>query len=135
MSEKKIFINLSNHPMKTWGKEQLEAARDCSVMQTCMAAKMPILPPEFSGECVLNEAHFLINELEGEVGMLGKWITAHVMGESVFTHCLVTLLQHAGVTCISSTTERVVEEKISPNGETVKTSVFKFVRFREYPTL
>jgi len=135
MSNQRIFVNLTNHPMSGWGGEQLGAAKSCSDMQICMSKRMPVLPAEFGGECILNEAHFLVNELESEVGILGKWITCHIMGEAVLSYCLVKLLQSFGVECVVSTTERVVEETVSPKGETVKTSVFKFVRFREYPTL
>jgi hypothetical protein len=49
------------------------------------------------------------------------------MGEQTFTTAMVRLLQTYGFTCVASTTERVAKEE---NG--VKTSEFRFVKFRKY---
>ena len=54
-------------------------------------------------------------------------VTVHVMGEMTFTYYLVSLLKAKGITCVASTTERIIEEK-----DGMKTSLFKFVKFREY---
>ncbi|MDR0612493.1 MAG: hypothetical protein LBG45_03230 [Dysgonamonadaceae bacterium] len=49
------------------------------------------------------------------------------MGEPVFCFLLAQLLLNANITCFTSTTERIVVEK-----DGMKTSEFRFGRFREY---
>ena len=52
----------------------------------------------------------------------------HVMGEMTFTYNMVNALKNVGITCLASTTERLVT--MTSDGK--KVSDFKFVQFREY---
>ena len=55
-------------------------------------------------------------------------VTIHIMGEMTFTFRLVEKLKAAGIRCVASTSERVVQE-LSDGKKVVQ---FSFVRFREY---
>ena len=115
-----MLLNLSNHPTSKWAPEQRRAAEVRYGGIKDMA--FPRVPPE-AGEA----------ELDRMAGQFFKKIkkmtpaAVHVMGEMTFTHRLVCLLKGAGVPCIASTTDRIVEER-----EGKKVVQFRFVRFRAY---
>jgi hypothetical protein len=123
-SNNKIFINLSNHPSADWSAEQKSAAveqfgeiRDLS---------FPDVNPNGDEEYIQALAAEYVKEITN-YELLNTDVSVHVMGEMTFTFAMVKALQQEGITCIASTTERV---SIEESG--VKTSEFRFVRFRNY---
>lgn len=117
-----LFLNLSNHPSSQWDEKQFAAAREYGEIQD-----LPF--PEVSPESDPKSIRELALTFADKISDMAKdtKVTVHVMGEMNFTFNVVQLLQAKGIRCVASTTERCVEET-----ENAKTSVFKFVRFREY---
>jgi hypothetical protein len=58
---------------------------------------------------------------------------ALVAGEPGHMVSCIKALQEAGVTCFHATTTRVSEDQAEPDGSIKKVSVFKHVRFRQFP--
>ena len=117
-----MFINFTNHPSEKWSEEQLNAARQYGVV---IDMNFPIIEPGDTKEDVLRCVKVYAEKIkEQKAGVT----VVHVMGEMTFTHNLVNELKDMGITCLASTTERIV--KMMPDG--TKVSEFKFVQFREY---
>jgi len=116
-----MFINLTNHPSSGWSQEQLNAAREYGEI---VDISFPIIEPFFSKAEVDELADITI---EG-IADLDSNSVVHVMGEMTFTYAIVERLKARGISCVASTTERLV--KMMPDGK--KISEFKFVQFREY---
>lgn len=116
-----MFINLTNHPSSGWSEEQLNAARQYGEIADF---HFPAIEPYFTAEEVGELADITV---EGIRAFCDEPVV-HVMGEMTFTYAVVSRLKSAGITCLASTTERLVS--MMPDGK--KVSEFKFVQFREY---
>jgi len=96
-----------------------------------MDIDFPAIDPDISEEVLAQLAGEYakkiknIFELRGENSELNA---VHIMGESNFCFCLVSLLLKEKIRCFASTTRRNV---IYANDST-KNSTFEFVQFREY---
>ncbi len=57
-----------------------------------------------------------------------------VMAQGEFTLCFAVIerLKEKGIPCVAACSERVVTEKMNPDGTTSKESTFTFRQFREY---
>lgn len=117
-----MFINLTNHPSSLWGEDQLAAAEQFGEV---VDIPFPDISPEAAEEEVNSMAEDYVKEILSHGN--GEDITVHVMGEMTFVYALVMRLKALGITCVASTTERIVKED---DGK--KISEFKFVQFREY---
>ncbi len=121
----KKFINVSNHPSSKWGEEQLSAVKQLGA-DMIVDLEFPQVDPNLDtvqlGVLALNLYSNIVSYLAD-----GDEIIVHIMGELGLTTYTVEMLKRSNITVIHSTTERIVVEE---NG--VKTSRFKFVRFREY---
>lgn len=119
-----MLINLSNHPLATWPKEQLEAAH---IYGTMLDLPFPLIDSALDESAIsdlANEYLFKIESIsEGQIHTV-----IHIVGEMTFVFSLVTKLKARGYRCLASTTSRNVE--ILPDGR--KISKFEFCRFREY---
>lgn len=115
-----MFINLSNHPSIGWSKEQLEAAQQYGEI---VDLSFPNVEPSFTTKDVNELADVIVEGIKD----LDATPVVHVMGEMTFTYAVVTRLKALDITCVASTTERIVQEE---NGKRI--SEFKFVQFREY---
>jgi hypothetical protein len=122
-----LLINLSNHPSVSWQQPQLEAA---SVYGEIVDLSFPVISPDWDTaevETVVREysdkCKQLLYERSGQSAV-------HLAGEPVFCFLLAQLLLKENITCLTSTTERIVAEE---NG--TKISEFRFGRFREYKLL
>ncbi len=116
-----MFINLTNHPSLRWSGEQLKAAQQYGEV---VDISFPNIEPYFSSK----DINDLADEVVESIQLLDSHPVVHVMGEMTFTYAVVSRLKALGVTCVASTTERLV--KMMPDGK--KISEFKFVQFREY---
>ena len=120
-----MLLNLSNHPAGKWSDSQTKTAKE--QFGVILDLPFPKIDPSASSDQLLDLAdQFIlkINEIKKEHQ---DNITVHVMGEMTFTFALVKKLKTAGIQCIASTTNRLVEEK-----EGKKIVQFEFVQFRKY---
>lgn len=117
-----MFINLTNHPSYNWNKKQKLAADKYGQIND-----LPF--PEVMPNLGHQEIQLIADKYAQKIYEMANnaTVTVHVMGEMTFTYALVSRLKAEGITCVASTTERIVTEK-----DGVKTSEFRFVRFREY---
>ena len=115
-----MLLNLSNHPSSKWAETQIAIAKQ--QFGSVRDMKFPNIPPEATAAEVhaLAEQYYICIYTEAPK-------VVHLMGEMTFTFALVTILKAAGITCIASTTNRIVEER---DGK--KIVQFEFIRFREY---
>lgn len=121
--KEKVFVNLSNHPSSDWTDKQLKAAERYGKV---VDVAFPAIPPEADERVISQMAdHYvaIVHEMAKD-----KAVTLHVMGEMTFVFRVVSQLEAMGVTCLASTTERIVH--VTDAGE--KISEFHFVRFRKY---
>lgn len=121
-----IFVNFSNHPSKNWSNEQISAAKRI----VSGGSIVDIAFPQVSGEADESEISRTANKYAKEIISLNP---SAVMCQGEFGICLevVTTLKNNGIKVLYSCSERKTVETVIDN-RTEKTSVFKFVRFREY---
>ena len=119
---RKVFLNISNHPSTKWGEEQLKAAQKYGEI---VDIQFPNVPADEDAATI----HNLANMSAKNILRLYKddLVTIHIMGEMNFVFAFVNIAKAHKIPCFASTTERIVKEE---NG--VKTSVFKFLQFRQY---
>ena len=121
-----MLINLSNHPSANWSKSQLaEAAKYGQVFDLPFPA---IKPEAETGEILQLAQSFEAQVSQLLTGKNAEPNAVHLMGELTFCFALVVLLQRAGIICIASTTSR----KTTDHSDGLKSSLFEFVRYREY---
>ena len=118
-----MFINFTNHPSSAWNEVQIAAARSYGEITDL---PFPSVPPEADEQ----EASLIAQEHAATIiAMQPKAVL--VQGEMSVCFRVVELLKKAGVNVLCATTERCsVQEEV--NGETIKRSVFRFVKFRGY---
>ena len=56
-------------------------------------------------------------------------VVVHLMGEQTFSYALIKRLRERGITCVASTTKRIVKEEVPGKKSEV---IFQFERFRAY---
>ena len=128
----KLFINVSNHPSLHWGTDQKKGALE--LFQSSGEIKWvdiqyPSIPPEADLPEVKEICSTVVEQIKSLINE-GDEVIALVQGEMTSLFYLIPSLQKLGIKVFAATTERVAVEK-----DGVKTSVFKFCKFREYPTL
>lgn len=118
-----MFVNISNHPSTKWDNAQIEAAMQMSL--PLVNIPFPLVNPEATDLDINNLVDAVCDQIESYTKVPTH---AMVMGEFTLTLALVKRLQKMGIRCFAASTKREVVEEV--NG--TKTSVFKFVKFREY---
>jgi|DewCreStandDraft_4_1066084.scaffolds.fasta_scaffold141452_1 hypothetical protein len=121
-----MLINLSNHPFEQWSEIQKQTAIQLYGDVTDML--FPQINPEADDKEVLKIAEEYFNNIINSFSY--KDFAVHIMGELCFCFTIIQMLQKYGIKCIASTSKRNVVQK-----ENVKTTVFEFCRFREYPKI
>lgn len=123
----RCLINLSNHPQSQWDSNQLQAA-------SLYGEIIDIPFPSVDANADDDDIEILADELFEKIMVIAKdrAITVHIMGELTLTFLIVKKLQDADITCIASTSKRIVTEKAPGIKENV---VFQFTRFRKYHKL
>lgn len=119
-----MFINISNHPSSSWQTEQLEEARKYGVMYDI---PFPVIPADWGAEEVATLVGGYAKKIKDLLPEPDDSSVIHLMGETVFTFMLASLLLTEHYIVIASTTERIVSYE-----KDKKVSVFRFVRFRPY---
>lgn len=122
----KVFINLSNHPSKSWSTQQLEAVGKLVPHAQIIDVPFPAV------ESTIDESEIKkISEHLTEMIMSYHPCCVMCQGEFGVTFCVVTSLKDKGISVVYSCSERRVIEKTTEYG-IEKTSVFVFARFRKY---
>lgn len=128
-----IFINLSNHPTDKWSETQKAAVINKYQPKQIIDIAFPPIDPEWNLDKVRTLAHSYKNEIINHFHDRNDHIILHVMGEMSFTYILINMMLDYTVTCICSTTKRVVTTKYDDNGvEIGKETKFEFCKFRDY---
>jgi hypothetical protein len=122
-----MLINLSNHPISMWSEAQKKAAYD--QYGQVVDLLFPAVDPAGDEEYVKALVTEYLSKIQSIIRDFSN-VTVHIMGEMNFTFAMITELQKLGIKCVASTTTRVTLED---NG--VKSSEFRFVKFREYEKL
>lgn len=121
-----MLINLSNHPLNSWSKKQIDTAK--KIYSEIIDLDFPQIPPDADEELITALADdyrdICIDILSSSKD---KNNAIHLMGEMTFSFKLVNKLKENKITCVASTTDRNSQEL---NG--TKISKFNFIRFREY---
>lgn len=120
-----MLINISNHHSSHWSERQKQEA----VKLYGEIVDIPFPDVDESGDeeyiAELSEEYlYKVKEYESSDSVL----VVHLMGEMTFTFSLVKLLQLRGITCVASTTKRLVKDV----GKWKKEVLFEFERFRKY---
>lgn len=119
-----MLINLSNHPLDTWTKTQVDAA--LTEFGEIIDFPFPNVEPNWDEEKIATLADQIsadiIEHHEREISAV------HVMGEFTLTHALIQRFKGKGYTCVASTSERIAVNL--PDGS--KKVKFEFCRFRRY---
>lgn len=120
-----IFVNFSNHPSENWSNEQVSSAK-----RIVSGSIVDIAFPHVSGDADESEISRTADKYAKEIISLNP---SAVMCQGEFGICwkVIATLKNNGIKVLYSCSERKTTETIIENG-TEKTSVFKFVRFREY---
>lgn len=115
-----MLLNLSNHPSDNWSPEQMKTA--LHHYGSVQDLPFPQIDPKASSDQIAQlaeEFEFKIREINPDV--------VHIMGEMTFTFQLVNRLKAIGISCVASTTQRIIQQE-----ENQKISIFQFVQFRSY---
>lgn len=117
-----MLINLSNHPSDKWDRRQLDAASEYGKI---IDIPFPAVAPDGDEQYIRLLSDKMVEAIAGLAEK--EDVTVHIMGEMTFTYLMVDSLLKAGISCIASTTGRIVRD----NGN-YKESEFRFIRFRRY---
>ena len=58
-----------------------------------------------------------------------------IAGEFTLAYTMINLCLRAGVKVVAACSERRTQEVVNEDGTTIKTTVFEFIQFREFPKL
>lgn len=119
-----MFINFSNHPYALWSAEQQAAAQRYGKVVDLV---FPAIDPAAD---------------EAALDSLATVYADHILhlnpdavlcqGEFTFVYRVVLRLEGAGIPVFAACSFRKSQETTSPDGSTLKQSVFVFTRFRRY---
>ena len=118
------FINLTNHPSAYWSTEQRRAAQAFGEIED-------LAFPAVSETADLAVIHVLAARYFDRIRLVAH-PTVLIQGETVFTYCLVRLLEQAGIPALACVSRRNVRETCLPDGSTQKTVNYRFSGFRQY---
>lgn len=118
------FINYTNHPSVNWSEAQRQAAQ---IYGEIMDMDFPEIEPQWDEEQVASLAC-----QQAEKIIAQKPVAVLVQGEFTFSYALISLLLQAGIRVLAACSQRCTDSVINEKQETIRRSVFKFVRFRQY---
>lgn len=127
-----VLINISNHASEKWGEDQKKGF-------TNIIDIIPsVVNPYATTEEVIKQAEVVFNAMINklnELDMESTTINVFVAGEQTLITALQKLIKNEliNVKFVTATTDRVVSERVLPDGTVEKTSEFKFVQWRELP--
>lgn len=118
------FINYTNHPSANWSEAQRQAAQ---LYGEIMDMDFPEIEPQWDESQVFSLAYQQARQI-----IALKPAAVLVQGEFTFSYALISLLLQAGIRVVAACSQRCTESVINEKQETIRRSVFKFVRFRQY---
>ena len=118
-----MFLNFSNHPVKTWGRNQLYEAKKFGEVRDM---SFPDVSAAMSADDISVLAEKYVNHI---VAMQPSCVLCQ--GEFTLAYAVVSRLITRGIRVVAACSERNVRV-INEGNETVKKVVFEFKRFREY---
>lgn len=121
-----MFINFSNHPHASWDSSQTNVA---SAYGEIIDIPFPSVDPLASEDEIAKIADRYSERI---IHMADTNTSVMVQGEFTLTYAVVNRLKDEGIKAVSACSDRDVIESVDENGHTVRKSVFKFKRFREY---
>lgn len=118
------FLNISNHPSSLWSEKQKKAAENFGPI---IDISFPDVNPSASEE----EINAMAEELFTKAM---KFSPSAVMcqGEFTLSYCLISMFLRHEIKCLAACTERRTVEVPQEDGTIIKTSLYDFVKFREY---
>lgn len=121
------FVNFSNHPFEKWDTAQRSEAEKIGPI---VNVPFPAVDPESDEEALADLA-------QKQMDLILSYHPKAVMCQGEFTLCnlIIRQLQRAGIDVYAACSERQSREYIDETGKTVRSLVFKFVRFRKYAEL
>lgn len=119
-----MFVNFSNHPSSLWSEKQRKEAEKYGEI---VDLKFPLINPEDSRDDLINLAETCTEQI-----LKFKPQCVMCQGEMGMVYHVVRKLKEEGVRVVAACSHRMVEETIDKNNNTVKSSTFVFVQFREY---
>jgi len=121
-----MLLNLSNHPFDKWDEKQ----RRIALERFSSVEDIPfpeIDPMADTGDVASLASEYLLQCKAKLAEFEDKNNAVHISGEPCFLFQFVTLAKAQTITCVCSTTLRLVT-----NEDNIKTSIFQFVQFRKY---
>ena len=118
------FVNFSNHSSDKWNPKQIEAASKWGSI-----IDLPF--PEVSADASVEDIRLLACDYTDQICSLQP-NAVMCQGEFTLTFAIVTMLKSRGITVVSACSSRNTVEAVSVDGTSQKTSIFEFVKFREY---
>ncbi len=119
-----MFVNFSNHPSTGWSREQRSRAELYGEIYDIAFPNVPE-KAEFKEVCELAEKY-----ADKIAAMNPECVLCQ--GEYNVTYAVVKKLRSIGIRTVTACSERIVEEYTEGEYETRKTTVFRFVQFRDY---
>ena len=119
-----MFVNFSNHPSSLWSEKQRKEAEKYGEI---VDLKFPLINPEDSRDDLIRLAETCIEQI-----LKFKPQCVMCQGEMGMVYHVVRKLKGEGIRVVAACSHRMVEETIDKNNNTVKSSKFVFVQFREY---
>ena len=129
-----MFINLTNHRFEDWSELQKREAANQFGEFTGLEG-FPEVDPIFSKEDVARTVLAVLSDIDAAIhhnGLNPADVSIVCQGEMTFVVTFVRKATERGYRCYAATSERKTIETQLPDGTNTKTSVFKFVQFREY---
>ena len=129
-----MFINLTNHRFEDWSELQKREAANQFGEFTGLEG-FPEIDPIFSKEDVARTVLAVLSDIDAAIhhnGLNPADVSIVCQGEMTFVVTFVRKATERGYRCYAATSERKTIETQLPDGTNTKTSVFKFVQFREY---
>ncbi len=124
-----LFVNCSNHPSSGWSEGQRQAVARLG----CDSGGIQDIPfPHVDPDSDMEDVAPLARNLAASIEALNPR-AVFVAGEYSLAVPVMVKLQSEGFRCVAATTQREVVEQALPDGSVEKTTVSRFVRWREVP--
>lgn len=119
-----MLINLTNHPSSRWSDNQKASAE---VYGEIVDMPFPVIDEAGDEKYIATLADEYLNKIVNLSDT--QSVVVHIMGEQTFSYALIKRLRERGITCVASTTKRIVKEEVPGKKSEV---IFQFERFRAY---
>ncbi|MCM1523543.1 MAG: hypothetical protein NC120_03700 [Ruminococcus sp.] len=119
-----MLINFTNHPSSSWCSEQISVAERWGNIVDMPFPSVPALADESEISALADACCAKLISLAPDAVL--------VQGEMTLAFAVAERLRRNGITALCAASERVCETSAAEDGSTIRKSVFRFVRFREY---